>query len=249
MIIRLLQWNIWYKEKIENIIKTLKFLNPDIICLQELSIISESDYYIDKGKAIKDELSMHYHFEIAQTKGESLKRSQGNAIFSKYDIKKKYHSFIQKQAQEKPDASSEGRVYVEVDLDLDINGYPLKVGTTHMSYTKYFINKEQKKKEAKKLVDIISARQNNYIFTGDLNSRPYSFTIKQISKYLKNCGPDFKEKTWTTKPFEYYGFKETKLNWRLDYVFSTKDMVVCSSKIVDTPFSDHLPILVEFEIS
>lgn len=245
MNIRLLQWNIWYKEKIENIINTLKLLNPDIICLQELTIISELGHYIDKGEAIKDKLNMHHYFEIAQTKDKLSKRSQGNAIFSKHKIKNKYNSFIQKQANDQPDASSEGRVYIEVDLD--INGYLLKVGTTHMSYTKYFLHTKQKKRETDKLTNIISAKKNSYIFTGDLNSRPYSYTIRQISKYLKNCGPDIHEKTWTTKPFDYHGFKETKLNWRLDYVFCTRDIHILSSKIVNTLFSDHLPILVEFK--
>lgn len=35
--IRLLQWNIWNNEDIDNIIKELKRISPDIACIQELA--------------------------------------------------------------------------------------------------------------------------------------------------------------------------------------------------------------------
>ncbi len=38
MQIKLLHWNILYKEKVESIVKLLKEINADINCLQELSI-------------------------------------------------------------------------------------------------------------------------------------------------------------------------------------------------------------------
>ena len=64
-----------------------------------------------------------------------------------------------------------------------------------------------------------------------------------------NLGPDYHEKTWTTKPFSYNGFSENSLNWRLDFVFGTKDIKVISSEIIKTDLSDHLPILIKIEIS
>ena len=86
------------------------------------------------------------------------------------------------------------------------------------------------------------------IFTGDLNITPNTESIKLIEKHLKNCGPNYNESTWTTKPFDFMGFKETKLKWRVDYVFASKDVKVLNSKIIKTKYSDHLPILVEIEV-
>lgn len=37
MRIKILQWNIWYEEKPENIVKTVQEIKPDIFCLQELA--------------------------------------------------------------------------------------------------------------------------------------------------------------------------------------------------------------------
>jgi endonuclease/exonuclease/phosphatase (EEP) superfamily protein YafD len=55
--------------------------------------------------------------------------------------------------------------------------------------------------------------------------------------------------TWTTKPFDYGDFSEHGLNWLLDYVFAAADIKIVSSEIISTEYSDHLPILVTFEIT
>ena len=90
---------------------------------------------------------------------------------------------------------------------------------------------------------------SNFIFTGDLNLSPNAKSIRLIEKELKHCGPDYKEPTWTTKPFSFMGFEETKLKWRLDYIFASKDVKIINSKIIKTRYSDHLPIILEIERS
>ena len=124
----------------------------------------------------------------------------------------------------------------------------LTVGTAHVSYSHRFEITDRKIMEVNKLIKILKKNKKMFVFTGDMNSTPDSYTIKQLEKILKNCGPDGYQKTWTTKPFDYKDFKETKLRWRLDYVFASKDIRVIRSKIIKTKFSDHLPILVEFEM-
>src|SRR5207244_425566 len=107
---------------------------------------------------------------------------------------------------------------------------------------------EQKKKEVDNLIEGIKNKKQNYIMMGDLNSLPDSYTISELEKYFVHCGPDYKQNTWTTKPFNYQGFKEDKLRWRVDYVFATKDVKVISSEIIQTNYSDHLPILTTISI-
>ena len=109
---------------------------------------------------------------------------------------------------------------------------------------------DHRKKEIDNLVEILKTKEKDFVFAGDLNSIPKSYALQEIEriKTLKNPGPDFKENTWTTKPFDYHGFKEDKLNWRIDYVFLTTDLKVMDSQIMRTDISDHLPILLEIEI-
>ncbi len=38
---KVLQWNIWYKEDINNIASELKRIDADVVCIQELSFIDK----------------------------------------------------------------------------------------------------------------------------------------------------------------------------------------------------------------
>ncbi|MBI3190117.1 endonuclease/exonuclease/phosphatase family protein [archaeon] len=139
-----------------------------------------------------------------------------------------------------------GRAYIEATIN--INGLKMTVGTVHMSFVPYFATTLKKKKEFELLYKILRNKNTRFIFSGDLNARPNSYIVKVLKRNFRHCGPSLKQPTWTTKPFDYMGFKENKLRWRIDYVFATSDMRVLSSKIIKTKYSDHLPILVEFEI-
>ncbi|MFH2013902.1 MAG: endonuclease/exonuclease/phosphatase family protein [Patescibacteria group bacterium] len=243
MQIKILQWNIFYKEKIENVIRLLKEIDPDIFCLQELAINCKFNKKIsDISLYIAQELKANYYFERAFTKTDTSEMEAiGNGIFSKYPIVRKDSFFTQKPASVQKSYSDEGRVCVEADIQ--INGTVLTVATVHLSYVHKFFISKQKKREVNILIEKIKNKKEKYVITGDLNSTPDSYTICELSKHLVHCGPDFKESTWTTKLFDYQGFREDKLNWRLDYVFATKDVKVVSSKILKTDTSDHLPIL------
>ena len=53
--IKLLQWNIWNKEDIDNIIKELKRIKASIVCIQELAIKDDNDIKISLERALHDE--------------------------------------------------------------------------------------------------------------------------------------------------------------------------------------------------
>ncbi|NTU73960.1 hypothetical protein HGB07_07440 [Candidatus Roizmanbacteria bacterium] len=239
---KLLQWNIWYKEKIENIAQTIKTIDPDIVCLQELGVYSVANPDAHTAHKLQSLLGLNMYYKDAQ-KWEGAHSEQGNAILSKYPIIRSDYEYIQ-VSTESIDYSKEGRVYVEVSLQIDKK--IIAIGTTHMSYTHQFQETHEKKKETDNLVNVLKTKKASFIFTGDLNTTPESYTIKEIEKYLTNAGPSFQKNTWTTKPFDYQGFTESKLNWRLDYVFHSPDLRALSAEVIQTNYSDHLPLLVEF---
>lgn len=244
MRLKILQWNIWFQEKVENIIKLVKEINPDIICFQELRVDSSYNNNQDVAKIISKEINFEYNFALAHKFDDN--HVQGNGIFSRFPIIKNSNFFIA-DARNSNDYSSEGRICAVSKIQLD-NEKIINVATTHSSYNHKFIENEAKLNEIGKLVNFFKNYDKKLIFTGDLNIAPNTQSIKLIEKQLIHCGPDYKEPTWTTKPFSYNGFEETKLKWRLDYAFATKDIKVISSKILETKYSDHLPILIEVEI-
>lgn len=251
MRIKILHWNIWYQEKAENIIKVVKQINPDILCFQEVTIGSKFNNKKDVAKFIAKELGYNYNFSEAHKyefpitpKGES--NYGGNAIFSRFPIVKN-SNFSIINPQDLSDLPYERRTCAVSEIKINTNKQ-IKVATSHASYNNKFIENREKIIEIQKLVNFFKQNNKDLIFSADLNITPNSRSVKLIEKVLKHCGPSYEEPTWTTKAFDFMGFKEYKLNWRVDYVFATEDIKVISSNIVKTEYSDHLPIILEIEI-
>ena len=232
---KILQWNIWYKEDINNIAEELKRIDADVVCIQELSFIGDDRNSVK----VLNEIYPYIYYEVADTFLDG--RSQCNAILSKYPFINKNKSYLQEPGTDKNDYSKEGRIYLEVSIDYNDKVY--NIGTTHLSYTHKFEETESKDKEVNKLIDIIK-NKNNYIFTGDLNTiKTYKY-INEISKYYNYYETT---NTWTTKPFSYNGFVANELDYKLDYVFTSSEINVKNIKVIDTEYSDHLPILCEID--
>lgn len=243
MQISVLQWNIWYKEPIENILSTIQEINPDIVCLQEMSIdnaeqsTNDTVAYIAKG--------LGYNVTYKEIPLEDQAMNLANAIFSRFDIVKEKSTWINKPTGT-GQYDDQYRAYVEAELNVD--GKPFRVGTVHMSYTHEFVPSDRKLKETSCLVHEIKKNETRFVLTGDFNAPPTSPVIKMIEQQLKNVGPDTNQNTWTTEPFKYNDFEENSLNWRLDYIFASHDVTTLSSEIINTDYSDHLPILATFEV-
>ncbi len=246
MQLKFLQWNILYKENPDAIIETLVKIDADILCLQELTTNSSFNPKLDIPSKISKHLGLSYYFAKAQEWNIIEKRILGEGIFSKFPLENTLHTYLNPPSHEPTDFGTEGRVFVEAGVD--INGKKLTVATTHLSYSHKFENTPQRKKEFSVLLDILRKKKDKFIFSGDLNAAPNSEGIQSINRILKSCGPDYKEKTFTHKYFEMEGFIVNDLDYRIDYVFATPDIKILKSEIPHVQPSDHLPILVEFEI-
>lgn len=239
---KLLTWNIWYKEDPINVLELLKRTDWDVCCLQEVmtGFHPEVD---DVAEYLKNSLDVEGYLAVAQ--GRSNKGwSQGNLILSRLPIKDTFSYFIQDQSEDpEPSFSDEGRVVAGIELDNS-----LKILTTHMSYTPKFEETDKKNAESERLTEYLKGLEQPFVFCGDLNAVPTSNLIKNLDKNYKNLSPDFAEPTWTTKPFNHEGFEVDTLSYRLDYVFSSKEVDLIDSKIIQTDYSDHLPILTEIKL-
>ena len=234
----ILQWNVWYLEDIKNIAVFLKENKADIICLQELTIGFDKQDHIHTPEYIAKELGYNVRYKEITFADKSVKLA--NAIFSKHELSDTRTVWIN-QEQGSGSYDDENRAYVETKVTVD--GKELTIGTVHMSYTHAFEPSDRKLQETDALVEAIKNNDKDFVLTGDFNAQPDSEVIKRIETHVKNLGPDYDQKTWTTKPFSYNGFEASTLDWRLDYAFGSSDIAVTSSKVLQTEFSDHLPII------
>lgn len=237
----LLQWNIWYKQPIEPVIAEVKRWNPDVVCIQEYIRLGE----YDSAQALADGLGFNMvRFPAQHWSDSETKEEQGNAILSRFPVLSHRSVFIQDERQKPMDGSDEGRVYGEAVIDCE--GTELTIGTSHLSYSPQFAITEKRAVETEKLMTELKKHSKRFIFAADCNATPDSTIVKQICEQLHHVGPDFAEPTWPTKPFDYHGWQENELRWRIDYVLATPDLKVKTAEIPPTAVSDHLPILARF---
>lgn len=241
--ISLLQWNIWYKQPIASVISAIKTWNPDIICVQECIEFQNQN----TADQIAEGLGYHHVYSPAQHwQNSDTKDEQGNAIFSRFPIISSHSTFVQSEREQPKDGSDEGRTYLEAEIQIEDT--TLTVGTTHLSYSPHFEYTPKRAAEADELIALLKDKKKHFMFTGDLNSPPSSPIFEAICQTLKHVGPDLGQPTWPTKPFDYHGWQEDQLRWRIDYAFATPDITIESAEIISTDVSDHLPILTTLSI-
>ncbi len=244
MILKFLQWNVLYKEKIDRIAAQITKINPDIITLQELSKGLSYNGEIDTVQYIADKLDCKFTFH--KDRRFSNNGVVGNGIFSRFPLVKSSYFYTMVPRKVAGGGGKSGSVYIESEID--VKGRNLAVATDHLFYVSRFRITPDKIAETESFVDIIKKRKKNYIVSGDFNATPDTNTIKQISRYVNCVGPGFAQKTAFSKPIIDQSGWKAGFDWRLDYVFATPDLKVKSAKIIKTPYSDHMPILVEFEV-
>ncbi len=246
MIVKFLQWNIWYKSDIEKIASFIQRQDCDVICLQELMIDYGPQSRSDTPKYIADKLGYDYCVQVLHKDPSGW--SQANGIFSKFKIMRFEERYINKPTGNEG-YDDEFRGYLEACIKVSPHRTHIWVATTHMSYTHAFEETASKKLETNNLLDCINTRKGEpYIFSGDLNSLPGSYTVKKLHQALSPGDPSYATPTWTTKPFSYKDYEAIDLDKRIDYVFCGKKIKLVSSKIYQTTLSDHLPIVSIFEL-
>jgi endonuclease/exonuclease/phosphatase family metal-dependent hydrolase len=246
--VKILQWNVWYYEKYQNLVEFIKKTDADIVCCQELTVnFKEANPGIDVAAEIAKACNYNYYFQPVTTyndHGEEVK--QGNGIFSRFPILENNFKYIQRADPKIKSYDTEDRAYVEIVAD--VNGKHLRIGTVHLSYSTAFTMTDKRLAEAENLYKAVQGNHAGFILAADLNAGSDSRIVNRLEELFIHADPNTERPTWPTKPFSYEGFEVNKLDWRLDYIFVTEDINIIENKIIDTSYSDHLPILAEIQI-
>lgn len=227
-------WKAFYppKKLDEKIVKELKKFEPDILALVEVDIGSFRNKNKDEVKYFKKKLGMSSFVEAVKypTKGIfknfyniPILSKQANAILAKsiiYDIKYHYLSYGVK------------RLVIEAKINS-----PKQV-TLYLAHLA--LGKATRKKQFDELANIINSTSGNIILMGDFNT--FSGT-DELKDFLKKTNLNFSVKNMPipTHP----AFKPKR---ELDYVLSSKNIKINSYETLNFEYSDHLPLMVDFEI-
>jgi len=229
--------------------------NPDVICVQEV----RAHMSVLDGEEFRPEGYHHYFFD-AEKKGYS-----GVGIY----CKKEPQSVVEGLGWDLVD--NEGR-YIQINYpDLTIASLYMPSGTSgeERQALKYdFLDR---------YFDILKKQfddNREYIICGDWNIAHKIIDIKNWKSNQKNSGFLPEERAWLDKLFDELGFVdafrvinqepdqytwwsnrgrayEKNVGWRIDYQVVTpglKDKIKSVDIYKDQKFSDHAPLIIEYDI-
>lgn len=230
--------------------------NADVICLQETRCTSEE---LPQDPFLPD----HYHtyFFDAQKKGYS-----GVALYTRQQPKHVH------QGLGWPEADLEGR-YLQIDFEsVSIASIYLPSGTSGDSRQDIKFDFLERYESLLK-----QQREQNreYILCGDWNIAHKNIDIKNWRSNQKNSGFLPEERAWLDKVFGPLGYidafrvlnpdpdeytwwsqrgraRQNNVGWRIDYQIVTpglKDKIQAVSIYRDEIFSDHAPLIIDYDIT
>ena len=229
-------WKIFFPPKNldQKIVESLKKLKPDILSLVEVDMGSfrakkdevvffekslGMNSFVEKIKyPLQGWLKLFHHIPILN--------KQANAIISKYKISKvKYHVFHE----------GTKRIIIEATVNC-----PKKVTLllAHLA-----LGGKTRAKQIEELINIVNQIKNPVILMGDFNTFHGETEIKNLLKktHLKDKAGLDKTSLELTAP-----------TWhpsrRLDYVLVSPQIKVKKYQVLNFPFSDHMPLFVDFKI-
>lgn len=230
MILKILSWNIWIDGNFDQISHFLKKSNADIIALQEVLPSENKINVIDFLKSLRYE---HFYSDSMQIKKNGNMVYMGNATFSKYKIVKNVTHLLSKD---------KGRIALQTDIN--INDKLIHVFNIHLTHA-HLEESEIRDLQMEKLLTLLPSDRT--LVMGDFNSLPQSRTIKLISKVLKNTDSIYAP-TWSNYPKGCEVCLPDGIKYKLDYIFTSKDIVVKSFEVGNSKASDHLPISAVLEV-
>ena len=229
MRIKILSWNIWIDSHFDEVKDFLKKSDADIIGLQE---VREDDPARETIKFLNSLGYRHVFAPIAKEWGGKV-WNDGPAVFTKFNILSSEKYILSKE---------DSRAGVRADVK--IGDKLLHVFSTHLTHT-HQKDSEIQLQQVKDLLGYIPPKMS--VLTGDFNAIPESQTIQKVKEQLIDADPN-NEPTWSVYPEGCVICNPQKIDIKLDYIFTTKDIKTHGYKVESSKGSDHLPISVVIEI-
>ena len=248
MSIKLLSYNIqsWdvTERRIKGIIDLIKRYNPDVICLQEVTItwfkIIKKELVDTYGSTGRD----RYHGDHIQLKRD---RERNCVLYKKDRFEMKWsHTYWMGPDMHHPskyENSVFNRVFTTTYLTDKKTKQKVQCISTHLDYSL----PEGRKDQAKVLVSYLKTQKTPILLAGDFNCEPKEESHKMVREVLIDMGEEFNETSITYHAYDKFPHE------RIDYIFRSKDIKAKDFKLIKDeydglPPSDHYPVLGTIEL-
>lgn len=244
MRVKIISWNIWKGTFLTKAIRFLKKEKVDIICLQEVK--GESKDNNNDAAKIAAALSFNFiYFEAFTTDRHIPAFSMGNAILSRFEIKKGQRIYLSNLSAYKKSAETEPRIAVIADINAGRKS--LTVINTHLAYSENCLSSQARKRQVDKLSGTL--RKKNLVLAGDFNAGFNNPDIKKLSQALISADKNDNKPTWSIYKKADKRFSRENLKYKIDHIFVSPDLKVESFEVKRNIFaSDHLPVIAAIKI-
>lgn len=258
--------NINISIKIDNSGKVADFINSqnaDIVALQEI-IRHLEDKVFDQYRSKSDieaqmDINYPYKFFAPLFVSDAIRYNgkvhmdfgghieQGSEIMSKHPIVRGTNEFFYKHYSYEIDWTNwknedTGRSLQMAELNVD--GKKLQIFNLHGIWTHDKLGDKRTIAECKYIVEAASRQTIPTIIVGDFNLLPQTKSIKLLNKKFRNLINEYGV-TSTRPDFDDGRDKGSNV---VDYIFINNQIKVNNFEVINTDISDHLPLLLDFEI-
>ncbi len=210
---------------------------PDVVALQELDVGRVRTGSVDQAHAIAQALGMHVHFHASM---RVLEEEYGNAILTHRPSKLIKAEALPSLAG-KPRLEPRGALWASINL----GGTNVQIINTHLG-----LRRHERLAQVSALLGPHwlghHACREPVILVGDFNATPRSRAYRRLTAHLWDAQALAK----LPKPKATFPSRLPLL--RIDHVFVSRSIAIQRVETVRTPLarmaSDHLPLLVEFQI-
>ena len=228
MEIRILSFNIRHGRGMDDLVDLGRILEvisgsgAEIICLQEVDRALPRSEFVYQSEHLASELGFHhaYHANFGL-----LRSGMGNAIITKFPIHSTWNTrlpFI-------------GEPRGLLQASMDVGGRPLTVFCTHWGLTP-----GQRRQQSRVTLSKVLATGGEIVLCGDLNASRPSVEVDSLLEMgaLTDSGPSAGKSYPTNYPVV-----------KIDYVLTSRSVIVVGSELLSSDASDHLPLLVSLSIA
>ncbi|MDM5152987.1 endonuclease/exonuclease/phosphatase family protein [Bacillus sp. DX1.1] len=243
--IKVMSYNIHHGEGVDAILDLkriadiIKQSGADIIGLQEVDKhFSERSNFEDQVKWLANYLGMKYTYaanlDYEPLPGEEHRRQYGTAALSKYPILSSKNHLLTNIPY--PVNPTEQRGLLETVIN--VKGNHIRFYNTHLDNKRA----EQRDLQIQEILEIAKQKERTSIFAGDFNATPESPEILKMTAQYKDVFAELDQNEDFTIPVD-------KPNRRIDYIFTSEDVKICTGEVINTFASDHLPITAELMLT
>lgn len=219
------------ERQLDSIVKIIKDVNPDILCLQEMGFSDIADSLLEPLKPMPHSLSRVNLSPVIYSRYPIIKASRmdtlKNFVWADIVIKKDknnedtirvFNNHLHSTAIRRDDSNYiENHEYLEGD----------SLGKVHSMVKRLTENNRVRAEQADTLAALVAASPYPVIVCGDFNDTPVSYTYRTVARKLN----DPYRKVGRGYSHTYRGFFDML---RIDYIFYSDEFEALSYEVVDS---------------